>query len=73
MTCRICSREAEENGFCPLHSKAYKNILEKFRVWQAASDTSWMGYLLEIQKNSLTGVWAKEVAKYLIEEENKDD
>ena len=28
-------------------------------------------YLVEIQKNSLTGVWAKEVAKYLIEEENQ--
>jgi hypothetical protein len=69
--CKICSREAEENGFCPLHSKAYKKVLEKFRVWEAASNVSWMGYLLEIQKNSLTGVWAKEVAKYLIEEENK--
>ena len=71
MNCKICSREAEENGFCPLHSKAYRNVLEKFRVWQAASDTSWMVYLREIQKNSLTGVWAKEVAKYLIEEEDK--
>ena len=54
-----------------MHSKAYTNVLEKFRVWEAASNVSWMGYLLEIQKNSLTGVWAKEVAKYLIEEENK--
>jgi len=30
-----------------------------------------MEYLLDIQKNSLTGVWAKEVAKYLIEEETE--
>ena len=71
MICRICGREAEENGFCILHSKAYKNVLEKFRVWLAASDVSWGQYLMEIQKNSLTGLWAKEVAKYLIEEEAK--
>ena len=71
MNCKICSREAEENGFCQLHSKAYLNVLEKFDVWQAASDISWMEYLLEIQKNSLTGAWAKEVAKTLIEEMRK--
>jgi len=47
-------------------------VLEKFRVWEAASNVSWSQYLVEIQKNSLTGEWAKEVAKYLIEEETKD-
>ena len=73
MSCKICSREAEENGFCQLHSKAYKNVLEKFRVWEAASNVLWVQYLVEVQKNSLTGEWAKEVAKYLIEEETKDD
>ena len=46
-------------------------MLEKFRVWEAASNVIWSQYLVEIQKNSLTGVWAKEVAKYLIEEENQ--
>ena len=73
MNCRLCCREAEENGFCQLHSKAYKNVHEKFRVWEAASNVSWSQYLVEIQKNSLTGEWAKEVAKYLIEEEEEDD
>jgi hypothetical protein len=71
MNCRICTRNAEENGFCQLHSKAYKNVVDKFRVWEAASQVSWMEYLVEIQKNSLTGVWAKEVAKHLIEEEHQ--
>ncbi len=73
MNCKICSRETEENGFCQLHSTAYMNVLEKFSVWKAASNVVWRQYLAEIQKNSLTGVWAKEVAKYLIEEETKDD
>ena len=71
MNCRICTRDAEENGFCLLHSKAYKNVVDKFRVWEADSQVSWMEYLVEIQKNSLTGVWAKEVAKHLIEEEHQ--
>jgi hypothetical protein len=53
-----------------LHLKAYQNIIDKFDVWKKASDTLWMEYLVEIQKNSLTGEWAKEVAKYLIKEEN---
>jgi hypothetical protein len=71
VNCKLCCREAEENGFCQLHSKALKNVLLKFKVWTSASSISWIEYLVEIQKNSLTGVWAKEVAKYLIEEENE--
>jgi len=71
VNCKLCSREVHKNGFCLFHSKAYQNILEKFRIWEAASNVSWMEYLVEIQKNSLTGVWAKEVAKYLIEEEDQ--
>ena len=71
MNCKACNRITEENEFCSLHLKAYQNILEKFKVWQAASEISWIQYLVEIQKNSLTGEWAKEVAKYLIEDESR--
>ncbi|MGD0406488.1 MAG: hypothetical protein ABSB10_07570 [Candidatus Bathyarchaeia archaeon] len=70
MKCKICSKDVQENGFCMLHLKAYQNIIDKFDVWKKASDTFWSQYLVEIQKNSLTGEWAKEVAKYLIKEEN---
>jgi hypothetical protein len=73
VTCKICSRDAQENGFCQLHAKAYANVVETFGAWKAASGVSWMEYLLEIQKNSLTGVWAKDVAKHLIEEEKQND
>jgi len=73
MKCKLCSREVTNEGFCMLHLKAYKNIYEKFGVWQRACDVSWNQYLVEIQKNSLTGIWAKDVLKYLIEEANKDD
>ncbi len=72
MKCKICHRDAVEEGFCLLHAKPYKVVVEKFNVWAAALDVSWEQYLVEIQKNSLTGLWAKDVAKYLIEEEHKD-
>jgi len=71
LNCKLCSREAGNDGFCQLHSKAYSNVLEKFRVWEAALNVTWSQYLVDIQKNSLTGVWAKDVAMYLIEEENQ--
>jgi hypothetical protein len=72
MKCKICIRDAQQNGFCLMHLKAYQNIIEKFDMWKKASDTTWKNYLLEIQKNSLTGEWAKEVAKYLITEEKRN-
>ena len=72
MKCEICSREAQEGGFCSLHAEAYYNIQVKFEVWKKALDVSWGQYLAAIQKNSLTGEWAKDVAKHLNEEESQD-
>jgi hypothetical protein len=72
MKCKICSRESVTKGYCQLHWRAYENVVEKFSVWVKALNVSWSQYLLEIQKNSLTGEWAKEVIKYLIEEEDED-
>ncbi|MGD0994592.1 MAG: hypothetical protein ABR909_03590 [Candidatus Bathyarchaeia archaeon] len=72
MKCKICSSEEQENGFCILHLKAYQNVIEKFNVWREASGILWIDYLVEIQKNSLTGEWAKEVVKHLIKEENRN-
>ncbi len=72
MRCKICQRPTEKEGFCHLHFEAYLNVVDKFSMWQAALGVSWTQYLIEIQKNSLTGIWAKDVSKHLIEEENKD-
>lgn len=72
MNCKLCNREETEGGFCGLHFMAYQNVVDKFAAWEKASNISWRQYLSEIQKNSLTGVWGKEVVNYLIEEE-KDD
>ena len=72
MSCKICNRLVVEDGFCRFHLTAYRNVVDKFNVWQAALGVSWEKYLVEIQKNSLTGIWAKDVAKHLIKEEHKD-
>jgi hypothetical protein len=54
-----------------MHLKAYENIVEKYPVWRKALKISWKEYLSEIEQNSLTGEWAKEVANYLINNEGK--
>ena len=72
MKCKICDRKTEQEGFCSFHFKAFQNINDKFSRWDKASEISWNEYLIMIQKNSLTGKWAKEVAKHLIEEEKRN-
>ena len=66
MNCKACDRDAGERDFCPIHLKAYKNIIKVFECWRKALRISWREYLSEIAQNSLTGEWAKEVASYLV-------
>ena len=65
----MCNRETDGTTFCLLHLKAYKNVTQNYEAWKKAIGLSWIEYLNEIRKNSLTGEWAKEVAKYLIDDE----
>ena len=69
MKCKTCHREAGERDFCLLHLKAYEHIVKKYDFWRKALKISWKEYLSEIEKNSLTGEWAKEVANYLVSNE----
>jgi hypothetical protein len=43
--------------------KAYENIVKEYAFWRKGLKISWKEYLSEIEKNSLTGEWAKEVAE----------
>ncbi len=67
MKCKLCNRESK-NKFCEFHEKAYANIMQKFEIWKNAAGISWEQYLNELKENSLTGVWAKEVAENLLKE-----
>jgi hypothetical protein len=61
------------NGYCQFHQKARDHILAKFEQWKKAMDISWKEYLSEIAKNSLSGEWVKEVAQYMIFNEEQTD
>ncbi len=61
-------RQKSQNKYCELHEKAYANIMQKFEIWKNAAGISWEQYLNELKENSLTGVWAKEVAENLLKE-----
>jgi hypothetical protein len=67
--CKVCGEDAVKKGFCVFHFKAYENIVGKFPVWRKALKISWREYLREIEQNPLTGEWIKEVANYLINNE----
>ena len=43
--------------------------MNNYTVWGKALKTSWQEYLSQVAKNSLTGTWVKEAAKYLLENE----
>ncbi|MGQ9530326.1 MAG: hypothetical protein ACUVQX_02440 [Candidatus Bathycorpusculaceae bacterium] len=73
MKCVICNREAEKEGYCKLHIKAYESISRKYELWKRALEISWKEYLSEIVKNPLTGEWAREVAEYLIKSGEKQN
>lgn len=65
MRCKICDRKSEDE-YCDYHGKAYSNIERKFEKWSRALGLSWEEYLREIIRNEYTGIWAKEVADYLL-------
>jgi hypothetical protein len=69
LNCKICHRKVVTEKFCQIHLKAYENIVEKYDFWKKALKISWKEYLSEIEQNSLTGEWVKEVASYLISNE----
>jgi len=58
-------------NFCEFHEEAYRNVVQKFEDWKRAAGVSWKEYLNAVVENSYTGVWAKEVAEYLLK--NKDE
>ena len=73
MQCRICGRQASEADYCKFHRRAYENIVKNYRAWNEALGLSWKEYLSEIAKNSVTGIWAKEVAECLARNGEKGD
>ena len=66
MKCKICVKEASNDGYCELHMKAHKVIVKKYELWRRALGISWKEYLSEIAENPLAGEWVKEVTQQLM-------
>jgi hypothetical protein len=73
MNCKVCGRETGDGEFCPFHARAHENILQSFGCWKKGLKIPWKDYLGEIQKNCLTGEWAREVAEYLFKKEEMEN
>jgi len=67
MKCRLCERESLKKEFCLFHNLAYNELIKGYKSWSEALSINWRKYLSEIEKNSLTGNWAKEVIKFIKE------
>lgn len=63
--CVICGKNAAER-FCYFHEKAYENVKKKYKLWNKAVTISQEEYLNKVVDNPNTGLWVKEVAKYLL-------
>ena len=63
----------ETGDFCELHAKARDNIIKTYESWNNALGISWKEYLSKIAKNPLTGNWTKEVAKFLLNDGDKQN
>ena len=73
MKCGVCSRESGKETLCKSHSIAHKEVAQGYEIWRKGLRISWEDYLRRIRDNSLTGKWAKEVAEYLIDKEEKEN
>jgi hypothetical protein len=73
LNCKACNREAGEREFCAVHLKSYENIVEAYSSWRKSLKIPWKRYLRKIKENPFTGVWAKEVAEYLISSEEEEN
>ncbi|MCL4343804.1 MAG: hypothetical protein JRN26_03750 [Nitrososphaerota archaeon] len=67
MSCVICGFYANSGKLCFKHAAAAKNLVENYNVWKNAFNISFEEYLHSIIKNRDTGVWAADVARYIIE------
>ncbi len=67
MNCVICGFHANDNKLCFKHAAAAKSLVENYNLWKSAFNISFEEYLHNILKNKDTGVWAADVARYIIE------
>ncbi|MCC6057446.1 MAG: hypothetical protein LM568_00820, partial [Desulfurococcaceae archaeon] len=63
--CAICRRALYKDGLCLFHYEALKRIRETYTEWQKFN-LSWRKYLERLLKLKSTGLYVKDVCKYLL-------
>ncbi|MFX0132712.1 MAG: hypothetical protein ACFFDN_03600 [Candidatus Hodarchaeota archaeon] len=70
--CKICEKRIDSGEFCEYHELAKKKINENYNYWKDAfgGDLSLKEYIKKIAKHEKSGRWVKEVAEYLLKNED---
>mgnify|MGYP001772698682 CR=1 FL=1 len=66
--CKICRRFADESGFCIFHRAAWENLLREFEKWKRFG-FDWRSYLKKILSLKSSGLYVREVAYYILNQE----
>jgi len=70
MTCPLCHEEIDAAGasYCATHQRAFENIKRAFSTWTVAYGSPRVpDFLEQVQKLPQTGLKAKEIARFLLE------
>jgi len=70
MTCPLCHEEIDAAGasYCATHQRAFENIKQAFSTWTVAYGSPRVpDFLQRVQKLPQTGLKAKEIARFLLE------
>ena len=70
MTCPLCHEEIDTAGaaYCASHQRAFENVKRAFSTWTVAYGSPRVpDFLEQVQKLPQTGLKAKEICRFLLE------
>jgi len=71
LKCKLCHREAVEEGLCEYHLLALKNLKEAYPRWKEAyGGMKWEEYLKRLLELEETGEWVKDVVRMLLDQKS---
>lgn len=67
LKCKLCHREAKDEGLCEHHLLAMKKLREGYSRWKEAySRIEWEDYMRRVLELGEAGEWVKDVINYLL-------
>ena len=76
LQCRVCSRETDgiETAYCADHTRTLDSLRRAFRAWSIGyGKLTVPDFLEKIEKLPETGAWAKEMARFLLNNPSRWD